>query len=522
MKRRIALEILAVVLIAALWAGSVQAQQTFMRGDADGDGQITMSDMIAIAVWQYANGAPGGEALTCFDAADVNDDGNLNVSDAIAVTGYLFGSYVIPAPFPAAGVDPTADGLDCAYYDSTADPAAVNPRMIIHDGTVLERAGLDFATVMKQIAVTSGDPNPNPLALYRQWWGDLGGNGCPATLNGFPNLCNRPEMALGGTDPFTGAGPGNDESYIPVAAINRFDRATAPYDSCGSFSLLYAIRSGLDDVAFRNLIIFEADVPNPAPQMGRAGCADLYEAWNDLDCPAADQPRLLGEIFLRGAGSVPPAVDFAHYRKGIGEIRTSTFWGGTQGTWAFRSFKTDLGRAGEARIEQVPVTGSTHLPALNDPMIAPGIEQAVIDAVSPTGLAAPAFTGLSLETLGDPAYHGAISEAELQGAASAWQWVSGGVQGPRNQGLIDDVDQVAQPFGLDAENIFDRVTALTCAGCHTLPIVQDDLGGGMARPLPNQFQHINEYGVLSPALRTVFLPARRALWDAVIGTGTCP
>jgi len=48
------------------------------------------------------------------EAADVNDDSLVDISDPIASLGYLFLDGAAPAaPYPAAGLDPTADPLGC-------------------------------------------------------------------------------------------------------------------------------------------------------------------------------------------------------------------------------------------------------------------------------------------------------------------------------------------------------------------------------------------------------------------------
>jgi hypothetical protein len=84
----------------------------FRRGDSTGDGEVNISDAIKILAFLFTGGAP----LSCDDATDANDDGSRNISDAITILSYLFsGTATIPAPGPeACGVDPTADGLDCA------------------------------------------------------------------------------------------------------------------------------------------------------------------------------------------------------------------------------------------------------------------------------------------------------------------------------------------------------------------------------------------------------------------------
>jgi hypothetical protein len=84
--------------------------KTFIRGDADGDGRLSLTDPIRILGSLFL----GGPALSCEEAADVDDSGALQITDAIALLGYLFlGAPAPPAPFPNRGADPTADLLEC-------------------------------------------------------------------------------------------------------------------------------------------------------------------------------------------------------------------------------------------------------------------------------------------------------------------------------------------------------------------------------------------------------------------------
>jgi hypothetical protein len=80
----------------------------FLRGEANGDGAIDLSDGVFILSNLFA----GGRAPSCPDAADANDDGGIDVSDPIAVFSFLFlGMSRIPPPFPIPGFDPTPDGI---------------------------------------------------------------------------------------------------------------------------------------------------------------------------------------------------------------------------------------------------------------------------------------------------------------------------------------------------------------------------------------------------------------------------
>ena len=82
----------------------------FVRSDANLDGNVDLSDAIAVLLFLF-----GGQSIGCEDAADVNDDEQIQITDAILVLGYLFqGGEAPAAPFPMAGRDPDDAGpLGC-------------------------------------------------------------------------------------------------------------------------------------------------------------------------------------------------------------------------------------------------------------------------------------------------------------------------------------------------------------------------------------------------------------------------
>lgn len=82
----------------------------WVRGDADGNGMVDISDPLRILFVLFA-----GAATDCEDALDADDDGNVAITDAIRILTYLFRGGPPPTePFPEAGLDPTPDGLGCA------------------------------------------------------------------------------------------------------------------------------------------------------------------------------------------------------------------------------------------------------------------------------------------------------------------------------------------------------------------------------------------------------------------------
>ncbi len=84
-------------------------QANFIRGDVNGDGMLDLTDGTQLQLW-----IGNAISIDCPDAADVNDDGVVDESDPVYIFEYLYqGSNPPPAPYPAAGPDPTADGLEC-------------------------------------------------------------------------------------------------------------------------------------------------------------------------------------------------------------------------------------------------------------------------------------------------------------------------------------------------------------------------------------------------------------------------
>jgi hypothetical protein len=88
----------------------------FIRGDINLDGQVTMADASYYFDFRFF-GAP---APRCLDAMDVGDDGQIDsfgIGDGDRLLDWLFrdpSPPLLPAPFPAPGLDPTMDGLSCA------------------------------------------------------------------------------------------------------------------------------------------------------------------------------------------------------------------------------------------------------------------------------------------------------------------------------------------------------------------------------------------------------------------------
>jgi hypothetical protein len=90
----------------------------FVRGDADSDGNINLTDAVRVLNFLFL----GGTAPACLDAADADDSGGLSITDAVRILNWLFTSGVVPPPpspntaaydASSCGLDPTQDELGC-------------------------------------------------------------------------------------------------------------------------------------------------------------------------------------------------------------------------------------------------------------------------------------------------------------------------------------------------------------------------------------------------------------------------
>ena len=92
-------------------AGAVDLDVSFVRGDASGDGMLSIVDIVASleAIFISPNGPD------CPDTLDADDDGLIGILDVVFLLEHLFISGAPPAaPYPACGTDPTGtDGLGC-------------------------------------------------------------------------------------------------------------------------------------------------------------------------------------------------------------------------------------------------------------------------------------------------------------------------------------------------------------------------------------------------------------------------
>ena len=89
-------------------------QRAFRRGDANGDGQVDLTDPV-FTLGHLFRGEP---APACLEAADTNNDARLEITDPIATLEFLFRGGTPPAP---PGPPPAPCGLDTDASGSAGD-----------------------------------------------------------------------------------------------------------------------------------------------------------------------------------------------------------------------------------------------------------------------------------------------------------------------------------------------------------------------------------------------------------------
>ena len=80
----------------------------FVRGDANGDGEILLTDVVFLLADLFTGGPTTRDI--CFAANDVNSDGLIHLADPVFLLNFLFTSGAVPSfPYPDCGITTIAD-----------------------------------------------------------------------------------------------------------------------------------------------------------------------------------------------------------------------------------------------------------------------------------------------------------------------------------------------------------------------------------------------------------------------------
>ena len=421
--------------------------------------------------------------------------------------------------------------------------------LVVTEQPILAR--FSFQRVLDQLVAQSGVPGLTSLQLFHQWWdtqnaapglggdhhcnSEVDGDGNPV-LNTYPYGC-RPAATLeegleASSNPFVANDPGE---YIPIGLFNRFDLAPANGAHCGEHRIVYARRSGITNSSNRNLVILEANLPNPVPSIGLLGCLPVVKLWADLTKVSNIQKRAddLERLYFQGAPNFPPVIHVNHFGNnaaGVGQIRTNQFMqtGVTPRVWLLREFKLVRTCNGSTctALEMVPATvkgnpfGPLFAPTGTHPQTA-AFQQDFISQIA--RLSANTLARIDMKT---PDVFN--TGQALENASTENNYVAQFSADP--SAFRTAIQNALTTLGssLTPDEIVGRAQALSCAGCHRLNANPNTpgvppIGGSLVWPSSLGFTHITETAtevaggvtrfVISPALLNSFLPVRKQVVD---------
>jgi len=428
--------------------------------------------------------------------------------------------------------------------------------LVVTEQPILAR--FSFQRVMSQLASQAAVPGLTPTKLFQQWWdtqnpgsGVMAGEHCDAqvdptlgpVLNGFPYTC-RPAPAEGAQascNPFTDAAC----SYMPVGLFSRFDLAPEDGAHCGEYRVVFAKTTGQTDSRDRNLLIFEAALPNPEPRRGIEGCRSIARFWADLSRVDNIEQRAarLERFYFKGLDrSTRPVIDIRNYGDNagsFGQVRTNQFvQSGEVRQWSLREFKLrrkcEVRGEGCRRRETCTLTfdrttnkrnpfGPLFSEASTHPLAA-AFKSSFAEQVESLAAADLNSIGMQVPDSFNSAQSQASGSTETNYLAN---FEDGGEFADSIEERLDVMDSLLEPVDIVA-----RAQTQSCAGCHRLSN-NADLGNGLIWPASLGFTHVTETqpevvnGVtrfrISDALVNTFLPHRKQiLADFLAGYRSTP
>lgn len=439
---------------------------------------------------------------------------------------------LIGGPTPL-GPEPTVDlGAEC---DSSRRVDGTGEALLVRDPEILERFSLE--RVLARMIDTVLAPTTPLEALQRLFDTEnsaasavfAGNVHCDDLLNPVfgehPAVdCPRAEGALARSQGLLSAD--DPDGFVPIALVNRFDLLPSNVSTCGRYDIVYAKRSGASDPSQRLLLNFQAILPNPGGTL--ASCRPVVELWAglELDDDVSSRADALEAFFFEGVGGFAAVVDPGNYGLSspdcdapvpCGQIQVGQ---GMQEPWQFRQFRPHLRGAGpELYFMPTPLQGMPR-PELFDSSLSdpygPGFRSQLVGNVPNLAnwdVPRLAFYSSSIYEMGESAVSGAASPSYLTR-------VNESPLGAELRAALEaaippeSADGCPAEDPLDANALLQRVTALSCAGCHAPDrtiVPERGIGCGQAWPASLGVSHIDEHGQLSEALTQVFLPHRAEL-----------
>jgi hypothetical protein len=260
----------------------------------------------------------------------------------------------------------------------------------------------------------------------------------------------------------------------------------------------------------RAFIIFEGVMPNPHPQQGADACLPLGLFWHKLSSlPAEERADALESFFFEGdvVDGFPAMIDPAHYGMSsgaTGQIRTNFFVDDLEWNLREYSLRRQCGSPNASSpcalvVQQVRVKDNpaeelfsgTH-PKANAFLLAlPNIVESLAKATSDSEIHVSIpdeFTEWESVANRKDVNYRLVASAQTKGVISAKLTTLGS--------------------SITVEQLLDRATSQTCAGCHHT-LAETPLGAGVNWSRQTKFVHVTESGLPSPLLTHSLLPARK-------------
>ena len=441
---------------------------------------------------------------------------------------------------------PIATGPQCLQPAPRLD---ARRSLFVTEVDVVQNA-ISLEDVLASLTRESQIPGLRPIDLWQQWWDTqntspglgLGVNcddfsnaqGAPA-INGFPIECPRSEGSEASVDPFE---PGLPTFYEPIALVNRMDLMPEDGANCGEFRIIFARHSGANQRLVRNLVIFEAVLPNPNPSCEPGGCRAIAEFWARLSTVEDPMVRAarLRSFFLNGLprDGVEPVIRLGHFSPGAGQIRTNQFLNnnGNSVSWQLREYKLVqfcTEKQANCSLQFMPVSVKTN-------PWGELFDETPIDTQRKTfmrhfltqveSLAAPDLN----EFFNDIPNEFNAGQSNSQGSEN--DYVSHfDPSGRFARGIEFRLRQVGSD--LDPIDIIRRSQTQSCAGCHQLnnQAPANRLGDGLVWPPSLGFVHVTEdeteqidgsdHFRISQALKRTFIPHRQKVFETYLAEVAC-
>ncbi len=348
-------------------------------------------------------------------------------------------------------------------------------------------------------------------ALFRQWWSLQTEPHCNELINGHRRRCPTDEGKLA-TAAF------RPDDFVPIAILNRFDQANAA--QCGQYRIIFANRQVTSEEAFR--VIFEAEMPNPRPELGLAACKPVAQFWADLSrIDSAEERRLRMErFFFEGITGFPAAINADHFHENQAGIRTLQFTlpNGFPSFYQFRIVREDGALVMKADVLENMALFNL-IDGSNQDERAKRFRQVFLEnlpnlSVRAANLSFVLFPSVFLSPDAAPA------KGEFLFPLNVGFFHS--LKTPEGKAFEAEILEELKRLGstLTAEQAVLRAETQNCIGCH---FTGTPVGEEVEFPSANDnSQHVTIDGTLSPALRNVFIPHRMKILKDFLISGKAP